>query len=74
MRSAGRPRVAPVQLKNGFYIEVCDKGAKKGMKIRSESKRDMEVIASQYAKYKEVIILGEYKDGSPVDSKGAVAV
>lgn len=57
MKSRGRPRVAQIQLKNGFYIEVCDKGVKKGMKIRSESKQAMEDAASQYIKYKDVIIL-----------------
>jgi hypothetical protein len=65
MRSSGRPRLSPVQLKNGFYIEVCDKGMKRGMKIRSENKKAMEDNASLYGKYKEVTILGEYKDGMP---------
>jgi hypothetical protein len=65
MKSRGRPRVAQIQLKNGFYIEVCDKGMKKGMKIRSDSKQAMEDAASQYNKYKDVIILGEYKSGVP---------
>ncbi|MEI9909272.1 MAG: hypothetical protein WDO71_06210 [Bacteroidota bacterium] len=65
MKSRGRPRVAQIELKNGFYIEVCDKGVKKGMKIRSDSKQAMEDAASQYNKYKDVIILGEYKSGVP---------
>ena len=64
MKSRGRPRASEVQLKNGFYIEVCNKGMKKGMKIRSESKKAMEDAATLYA-YKEVIILGEYKNGIP---------
>jgi len=64
MKSKGRPRTSPVQLKNGFYIEVCNKGMKKGMKIRSENKKAMEDAARLYS-YKEVIILGEYKDGEP---------
>jgi hypothetical protein len=66
MKSKGRPKVQPVQLKNGFYIEVCDKGMKRGMKIRSENKKAMETSASQYAGYKEVVILGEYRGGIPV--------
>jgi hypothetical protein len=65
MRSKGRPRLGPVQLKNGFYIEVCNKGEKKGMKIRSESKKAMGDIAILYGQYKEVTILGEYKNGEP---------
>lgn len=66
MQSRGRPRVRQLQLKNGFYIEVCNKGVKTGMKIRSETKKAMESAASLYAGYKEVIILGEYKNGEPV--------
>ena len=65
MKSRGRPRVRQVQLKNGFYIEVCNKGVKKGMKIRSESKQTMNDTATMYAEYKNVTILGEYKDGIP---------
>jgi len=65
MKSRGRPRERTVQLKNGFYIEVCNRGVKKGMKIRSESQETMQHTASQYAQYKEVIILGEFKNGKP---------
>ncbi len=63
MKSRGRPRERDVQLKNGFYIEVSNKGVKKGMKIRSESKEAMLDAASQYSSYKKVIILGEFRDG-----------
>ena len=66
MNSKGRPKVSPVQLKNGFYIEIYDKGSKSGMKIRSESKQSMEDAANHYSKFKEVVVLGEYKDGAPV--------
>ena len=66
MKSRGRSRVQELKLKNGFYIEVCNKGVKRGMKIRSENKIAMENAASLYAGYKEVIILGEYKDGEQV--------
>jgi len=65
MKSRGRPRVSQVQLKNGFYIEVCNLGVKKGVKIWSENKKAMDDAATQYAKYKDVIILGEYKNGLP---------
>jgi hypothetical protein len=64
MKIKGRPRTSEVQLKNGFYIEVFTKGIKKGMKIRSENKKAMDEAAKLYA-YKEVIILGEYKNGIP---------
>lgn len=66
MTSKGRLRIQPVKLKDGFYIEVCDKDVKRGVKIRSESKKAMDSAASLYAVSKEVIILGEYKDGVQV--------
>jgi len=66
MTTKGRPRTAEAQLKNGFYIEIFDKGVKKGMKIRSESKHDMETNAKLYGQYKQVTILGEYKNGAPI--------
>lgn len=58
-------RASQVQLKNGFYIEIFEEGAKRGMKIRSENQKDMEDSASSYGKYKRVVILGEYKNGEP---------
>ncbi len=66
MKSKGRPRISEVQLRDGFYIEVCNKGIKRGMKIRSESKKTMEDAALMYS-YKEVFVLGEYKNGIPVN-------
>lgn len=66
MKSRGKPRIQQLKLKNGFYIEVCNKGVKRGMKIRSENKKAMVNAASLYAEYKEVIILGEFKNGEQV--------
>ena len=65
MANNGRPRARQVTLRNGFYIEVCNKGVKKGVKIRSENKIEMENAATLYGSYKDVIILGEYKAGEP---------
>ena len=64
MKSRGIVR-GQVQLKDGFYIEIFDMDVKKGMKIRSETKKAMEEIAGRYSGYKRVVILGEYKDGLP---------
>ena len=50
----GRPRARAITLMDGFYIEVSNK---------DESKAAMENAAKQYAKYKQVTILGEYKNG-----------
>ncbi|HSU28684.1 MAG TPA: hypothetical protein VLJ68_09905 [Chitinophagaceae bacterium] len=71
MKFQGRPRSGPVQLKNGFYIEVCNLGVKSGVKIWCADKKAMEDAARQNGKYKNVILLGEYKDGKPFN---AVAV
>ena len=67
MKNSERYLARPLKLKNGFYIEVRNKGVKTGMKIRSENKKDMEDAATLYGSYKdkEVIILGEYKAGIP---------
>jgi hypothetical protein len=66
MRTSGKPRMRILQLKNGFYIEVCAKGLKTGVKIRSESKNEMVKAANMYSLYKDVIVLGEYKNGVPL--------
>jgi len=66
MKNRGKPSLQPLKLKNGFYIEVCNKGVKNGMKIRSENQKAMENAASLYEGYREVIIIGEYKNGEPV--------
>ncbi len=60
-----RQGTSPAKLKNGFYIEVCNTGFKKGIRIGRDSRQAMEILAKQYAKYKEVIILGEYRNGVP---------
>jgi hypothetical protein len=62
----GRPAVKPVQLRDGYYIEVCNKGAAKGVKIRSENKEAMVDAAKRYEQGNTVIVLGEYKAGTRV--------
>jgi len=65
MRDKLRPFLREVVLKNGFYIEVCEAGNKKGIKIRRDNKEDMESAFAFY-KNKTILILGEYRDGIPV--------
>lgn len=62
----GRPRERAITLMDGFYIEISNAG-EKGIKIRSESKAAMNIAAKQYARFKQVTILGEYKNGAPVN-------
>ena len=63
-RGKGRPPTRPVQLKDGFYIEVRNKGAReRGVKIHCVSKAVMESTIAQYQRNnKDVTVLGEHKD------------
>lgn len=66
----GRPPTRQKELKDGFYIEVRNKGSKTGMKIRRETLAEMEQMVKDYSKTKEVIILGESKGGKFIDENG----
>lgn len=63
----GRPPTKPRKLKDGFYIEVRSKGSKSGIKVRAETKEKMEEAAFRYGKTKDVIVIGEYQNGKPLD-------
>ena len=66
----GRPPTKPIRLKDGFYIEVRNKGAKTGgIKIRRDNRAQMEQTAKDYMRTKDVIILGESKKGKWLDKK-----
>ena len=69
MINNGKPRITPIQLKDGFYVEVFDKEHAKGMKIRCETRQAMQATAAMYNSYKDVVILGEYQNGVPVPEK-----
>lgn len=64
----GRPPTRQKDLRDGFYIEVRSKGSKTGIKIRRDNKEQMLTAIKDYRKTKEVIVLGEYKNGKPVDN------
>lgn len=57
----GRPATRPTRLKDGFYIEVRNSG-QTGIRLRRDTKEQMLLAAKQYAKTKEVTILGEVKN------------
>lgn len=63
----GRPAVLPKKKKDGFYIELRNKGAKSGIIIIRETKEAMMQAARQYEVTKDVIILGEHKNGKRVE-------
>jgi hypothetical protein len=67
----GRPPTRPPVLRDGFYIEVRNRGTDpgSGVKIWKATKEEMVQAAEEYRKTKLVIILGEYQDGEPLVPK-----
>ena len=65
----GRPATRPTKLKDGYYIEIRNKGSKSGVKLYSQSKLQMHRAIKMYERTKEVIILGESVDGKFVEKE-----
>jgi hypothetical protein len=64
----GRPAVLPKKKKNGFWLEVRNKGAKSGGTILIRDTYEAMMLASrQYQSTKDVTILGEHRDGKRVE-------
>ena len=63
----GRPPILPKKKKDGFYIEIRNKGAKSGTIIIRDNEKAMMQAARQYETTKDVIILGEHKNGKRID-------
>ena len=63
----GRPPVLPKKKKDGFYIELRNKGAKTGIIIIRDTREAMMQAVKQYQNTKDVIILGEHKNGKKVE-------
>jgi hypothetical protein len=64
----GRPPTKATELRDGFYIEIRNKNSKTGVKIRRDNKEQMLRGVKEYEKSKEVIVLGEYKNGKAVNN------
>jgi hypothetical protein len=64
----GRPPILPKKKKDGFWLEIRNKGANSGIIIIRDSYEAMMQAARQYQITKDVIILGEHKNGKRVDS------
>ena len=62
----GRPAVVPIKKKDGWWIEVRNKGAKSGLILIRESEKAMLQAVKQYETTKDVIILGQHKNGKKV--------
>ncbi len=58
-----RPSTRGVKLKNGFYIEVRNKGAHSGVKIRRDSYDDAQLALNNYSKMHDVNYIGEIVNG-----------
>lgn len=67
----GRPPVLPKKKKDGFWLEIRNKGAKTGTIIIRDTHEAMMQAARQYQNTKDVILLGEHKNGKKVVGKGA---
>ena len=65
----GRPPILPKKKKDGFYLEIRNKGAKTGIIIIRDSEREMMQAVRQYENTKDVIILGEHRNGKRVEEK-----
>ena len=63
----GRPPILPKKKKDGWYIEVRNKGAKSGLILIRDSYEAMMQAARQYQTTKDIILLGEHRGGKKVE-------
>ena len=70
----GRPPILPKKKKDGWYIEGRNKGAKSGLILIRDSEQAMMQAAKQYETTKDVLILGEHRNGKKVEDKKAKKV
>jgi hypothetical protein len=59
----GRPATKPAKLKDGYYLELRNKGASSGIRIQRDTKEQVDFAIKDYQKTKEVIYLGHVKNG-----------
>ena len=63
----GRPPILPKKKKDGFYIEIRNKGAKSGPIIIRDTEVAMMQAVRQYQQTKDIIIMGEHRNGKKVE-------
>jgi len=63
----GRPPTRPTDLKDGYYLEVRNKGTNSGIKLRRDTRKEMMQAVEEYKKVKDVTILGESKNSKWID-------
>ena len=59
----GRPSTRAKDLRDGYYIEVRNKNQKTGIKIRRDTREQLQLAIDEYKESKEVIILGKSENG-----------
>jgi hypothetical protein len=62
----GRPAVLPKKKKDGFWLEVRNKGADSGTILIRDTYEAMMQAAKMYQNTKDVYILGEHRNGKKV--------
>ncbi|TCK69334.1 hypothetical protein DFQ05_0855 [Winogradskyella wandonensis] len=65
----GRPATKPTKLKDGFYIEIRNKGSRSGVKLYNSTEMQMQRAIKMYERSKEVLILGESVNGKFVEKE-----
>ena len=68
-KKKGRPVTKPGELKDGYYLELRNKGSNSAVKIRRETKTELDATIAQYERTKLVSYLGEVKNARWVDGK-----
>ncbi len=63
----GRPPTKPIKFRDGFYLEIRNRGANSGIKLHRATKEQMLRTIKDYEQSKDVYILGESKNGKWVD-------
>ena len=63
----GRPSTKPIDLRDGYYIEVKNKNQKSGIKIRRDTESQLLMAIDEYKENKEVVILGKQENGKMKD-------
>lgn len=63
----GRPPTRPIKFRDGFYIEIRNKGKNTGIKLHRDTKEQMMRTIKEYELTKDVLILGESKNGKWVN-------
>jgi len=70
-KKGGRPPIGPPVFRDGFYIELRNRGMDpgSGVKLRKDTWQEMIAAAEEYRKTKLVMVLGEYRDGVRLSGK-----